>query len=205
MPKVKLTKNELKRQRDSLEQFAHYLPTLQLKKQQLQIKIFQIRAELEKKQAELSAIRQQILSWAGLLADPGVDIKPWITPRDIHWETQNVAGADIPVFKDVVFAAIDYDLFRMPLWVDAGIAQLRMFCSLTAEVHVIKKQVDLLHRELMITTQRVNLFEKVKIPECMSNIRAIRIYLGDQQASAVGVSKVAKKKIEKAVLAGVAL
>jgi V/A-type H+-transporting ATPase subunit D len=42
----------------------------------------------------------------------------------------------------------------------------------------------------------VNLFEKVKIPECLDNIRRIKIYLGDQQANAVGISKVAKKKIE---------
>jgi respiratory nitrate reductase gamma subunit len=51
-----------------------------------------------------------------------------------------------------------------------------------------------------ITTQRVNLFEKVKIPECLDNIRVIRIYLGDQQANAVGVSKVAKKKIEARII-----
>ena len=32
---VKLTKNELKVQKDRLKQFQRYLPTLQLKKQQL--------------------------------------------------------------------------------------------------------------------------------------------------------------------------
>ncbi len=38
-----------------------------------------------------------------------------------------------------------------------------------------------------------------KIPECKDNIRIIRIYLGDQQANAVGVSKVAKKKVDERV------
>ena len=33
---IKLTKNELKKQKDNLKQFQRYLPTLQLKKQQLQ-------------------------------------------------------------------------------------------------------------------------------------------------------------------------
>jgi len=32
---VKLTKNELKKQKDALKRFERYLPTLQLKKQQI--------------------------------------------------------------------------------------------------------------------------------------------------------------------------
>ena len=43
---IKLTKNELKKQKDNLKQFQRYLPTLQLKKQQLQTVIMGIRAEL---------------------------------------------------------------------------------------------------------------------------------------------------------------
>ena len=59
-----------------------------------------------------------------------------------------------------------------------------------------KERISILKAELRVTTQRVNLFEKIKIPECLENIRKIRIYLGDQMANAVGISKVAKKKIE---------
>ena len=59
---------------------------------------------------------------------------------------------------------------------------------------MLKIQHELLHRELRTTTQRVNLFEKVKIPECRENIRKIRIYMGDQDTSAVARSKIAKSK-----------
>ena len=44
---VKLTKNELKAQKDHLKQFERYLPTLQLKKQQLQSVVMQVTAQLE--------------------------------------------------------------------------------------------------------------------------------------------------------------
>ena len=44
---VKLTKNELKVQKDRLKQFQRYLPTLQLKKQQLQSVVMQVTAQLE--------------------------------------------------------------------------------------------------------------------------------------------------------------
>ena len=46
---IKLTKNELKKQKDNLKQFERYLPTLQLKKQQLQSVIMRIRADLEQR------------------------------------------------------------------------------------------------------------------------------------------------------------
>ena len=61
MPKIKLTKGELKRQRDSLEQFRRYLPTLQLKKQQLQMKVFEARNRLKEKQGQLTDIEHGIL------------------------------------------------------------------------------------------------------------------------------------------------
>ncbi len=202
MGKIKLTKGELKRQRDSLKQFQHYLPTLQLKKQQLQMKILEARRALEVKDAALAEQRQSINRWVGLLADPmmqqSMDFKEWLIPssRDILIETQNIAGAAMPVLKDVRFKDADYDLYLTPLWVDAGLAALRRFVRDYVEAGVIREEIRILQKELRVTTQRVNLFEKVKIPECLEHIRVIRIYLGDQQANAVGISKVAKKKIE---------
>ena len=45
MAKIKLTKNELKVQKDNLKMYRRYLPTLTLKKQQLQAEIRAIEAE----------------------------------------------------------------------------------------------------------------------------------------------------------------
>jgi V/A-type H+/Na+-transporting ATPase subunit D len=52
-----------------------------------------------------------------------------------------------------------------------------------------------LGEELRITTQRVNLFEKVKIPDTRENIRRINIFLGDQQTAAVVRGKLSKNKL----------
>lgn len=218
MAKIKLTKGELKRQRDSLTQFQHYLPTLQLKKQQLQMKIRDVRAVLLKKSVELNYIERKIKSWVGLLADPLLeevgllaegtspaegrrfDIRAWVVPseEDVHIETQNIAGANLPVLKQVTFPPVDYDLYATPYWVDRGIEEIQEYMRRLLEVENFKHQVSVLQNELRVTTQRVNLFEKVKIPECLENIRVIRIYLGDLQTNAVGISKVAKKKIQAA-------
>ncbi|MBN1870089.1 MAG: V-type ATP synthase subunit D [Candidatus Omnitrophica bacterium] len=195
MSKIKLTKGELKRQRDSLEQFQHYLPTLQLKKQQLQIKITEAYRQLDEKRQMFNKKAEEISRWAGLLADPSVNLKGWITPDEISIDTVNIAGANIPVFENIHFKEAEYDLYSTPFWTDRGIEELRLMAAFLAEIDILKKRADILKYELRITTQRVNLFEKIKIPECLENIRVIRIYLGDQQANAVGVSKAAKKKI----------
>ncbi|MGE0268437.1 MAG: V-type ATP synthase subunit D [Candidatus Omnitrophota bacterium] len=201
MSKIKLTKGELKKQRDSLKQFKRYLPTLQLKKQQLQMKILEVRKWLEQRLSKLYEKDNGIKKWSGLLGDAEIDLKPWITPKNIKINRMNVAGADVPVFEDLSFDQAEYDYFETPLWVDKGLEELRGVVRLITEVEIIKKQIAILEKELRTTTQRVNLFEKVKIPECQNNIRKIRIYLGDQQANAVGVSKVAKKKVVERDLA----
>jgi V/A-type H+-transporting ATPase subunit D len=61
---------------------------------------------------------------------------------------------------------------------------------------VVEEQKRLLAAELRTTTQRVNLFEKVKIPETEAAIRRIRIYLGDEEVAQVVRGKIAKKKGE---------
>ena len=60
---VKLTKNELKVQKDRLKQFQRYLPTLQLKKQQLQSVVMQVTAQLEKVEAERLKIVDGLDGW----------------------------------------------------------------------------------------------------------------------------------------------
>ncbi|MDP2928182.1 MAG: V-type ATP synthase subunit D, partial [Candidatus Omnitrophota bacterium] len=188
MAKIKLTKGELKRQRDALKQFGRYLPTLQLKKQQLQLEILQQNVILQDIKQTLIKKRQAIHSWAGLLAEPQVDIKLFLKPEKIITHLKNIAGVDIPVFDSLKFGEKDYDLFLMPLWLDTAIGALREVIVLNKEIVVRREGVNILRQELRVTTQRVNLFEKVKIPLAEENIRLIKIYIGDQMANAVGRS-----------------
>ncbi|MDD1715463.1 MAG: V-type ATP synthase subunit D [Methanolinea sp.] len=193
--KVKLSQGELKKQRDALRQYERYLPTLQLKKQQLQLEIVHQQAALRERKNSLSIKRNSAVTWAGLLIEaPG--ITQWLRPRAVITGRKNVAGIDLPAFDRVEFEPAEYDLFEFPLFVDRALFALREMASLHEEIRVIEEGISILNQELRITTQRVNLFEKVKIPEAKEAIRLIKIYLGDQMTNAVGRSKIAKKKIE---------
>ena len=197
MGKIKFTKGELKKQRDALKRFERYLPILQLKKQQMQLEIQRVRERLNLKNQALDNLESEISEWANLMEEPGDYVSGWIKPKNIVISSFNIAGVDIPVFEKVEFEDPEYDLFLTPLWVDAAIVELRKFVMFLEEKNILNEQLRILSEELRITNQRVNLFEKVKIPESSENIRRIRIYLGDQQAGAVGRSKMAKNKIER--------
>jgi V/A-type H+-transporting ATPase subunit D len=195
--KIKFTQAELKRQRDALRQYERYLPTLQLKKQLLQLEILHQQRVLSKRKNSLSEKKKSAEYWSGFLVE-APEIRQWLIPEKIITAKKNVAGVDIPVFERVDFAPAEYDLFLTPLWVDAGVETLRAMVSSLEEIRVIEEGISVLKHELRITTQRVNLFEKIKIPGATEAIRLIKIHIGDQMTNAVGRSKIAKNKIEEA-------
>jgi V/A-type H+-transporting ATPase subunit D len=197
MAKIKLTKNELKKQKDSLKRFKRYLPTLQLKKQQLQTVIRRVESEMHKVQKEQDALIDGIMRWVELFSG-NVKIDELFNVEDIKISRGNIAGVDIPVFEKINIKEKEYNLFSMPLWVDAALEKIVSVLSLGAERYVLEEQVRLLQEELRVTTQRVNLFEKVKIPEAQENIRKILVFLGDQQTAAVVRGKISKNKLDRA-------
>lgn len=196
MPKIYFTKNELKKQKDNLKRFNRYLPTLILKKQQLQMEIFNIELVQRKKLEDKKQLMDKIMEWVDVFGE-NVQLENLIKMKSIEIDEGNIAGIDIPIFKYVEFEEINYDLFQMPLWVDRAIEVIKKIFEIIAELWVLDEQIVLLRLELRITNQRVNLFEKVKIPEAKENIRMIQIYMGDQQTAAVVRGKIAKSKIEK--------
>lgn len=199
---VKLTKNELKVQKDRLKQFQRYLPTLQLKKQQLQAVVMQVTAQLEQVARQRQAAVAGLDDWVAVFVEndsfPAEKrLDALIRPRHVVCGEQNIAGVTVPVFQELSFEDIRYDVADYPLWVDTAAVRLREIARLDALEKTLRRQVELLERELRATAQRVNLFEKVKIPEAKENIRVIGIYLGDQQTSAVVRGKIAKKKLQE--------
>lgn len=194
MAKIKLTNVELKRQKDALKRFQRYLPTLQLKKQQLQIELRKIEEMLSARREEYRDLIERTREWVAVFGEE-VGLEKLVVVEDVLTGETNIAGVDLPVYEEIVFRPIDYDLFITPLWVDSAVARLKDLLAIRAQIEILKRQADLIREELRVTTQRVNLFEKIKIPETKDNIRKIRIYMGDQQTAAVVRGKISKKKI----------
>lgn len=196
MAKIKLTKNELKKQKDNLKRFTRYLPTLELKKKQLLAEIRTIQNLVDNLREETTRVKSEVEDWADVFAEE-IDLHDFFQIKEIKTDTGNIAGIDIPIFEDVVFDDFEYDLYQTPLWIDKGLDVVKRQIKRQAELQVAEKQQEIIREELRITIQRIKLFEEVKIPEARENIRIIRIFLGDQMTAEVVRGKIAKAKIEK--------
>ena len=192
MAKIKLTKTELKAQSDALKRFQRFLPMLQLKKQQLQAEISAIATRIEEVASREAAARTSLKGWVALFSEPGDALDRLVTLNRVVTDSSNIAGVTIPVFNRIETQVADIDFFATPAWYDPASGMLTAVLGLKAERLVLEKQRELVTRELNTTSQRVNLFEKVKIPACRENIRVIKIAIGDEQTASVTRGKIAK-------------
>ena len=196
MAKIKLTKNEQKIQKDALKMYQRYLPTLTLKKQQLQTEIRAIDAKAREVRDARKALEKEFDEWIAVFADAESFGRDTVRVSNIRKGTGNIAGVKIPIYEGADFTRAEYDLYETPLWIDMAADRMKRALELDLEAEVLDEQVRLLSKELRTTTQRVNLFEKVKIPEAKENIRKISVFLGDERVAAVVRSKISKRKLE---------
>jgi len=196
MSKIKLTKNELKKQKDNLKRFTRYLPTLELKKKQLLLEIRNINSIIDNLQKEMDREKKLVSQWVDVFAEE-IDLADYLKIKEVQTTRGNIAGIDIPIFQDVIFDESDYDLFQTPLWVDMGIKVTKNQINRLARLQLAEQQQEIIRDELRVTIQRIKLFEEVKIPESKHFIRVIQIFLGDLQTAEVVRGKIAKAKIEK--------
>jgi V/A-type H+-transporting ATPase subunit D len=157
MAKIKLTKNELKKQKDALKMYKRYLPTLQLKKQQLQMEIRGIEARAKSLAEEREILMAKFREWIAVFGEESAlktDSGDWLlSVREIRTSSGNIAGVEIPVYAGADFVLADYDLFVRPLWIDKALERLKTMLELDLEIKVLEEQITRLARELRVTTQ----------------------------------------------------
>ena len=193
MAKLKKTKNELKAQREALRRYERFLPTLELKKQQLQREVRRAEVAWRERAAQEEALLERLRPWVKLLSS-WTDAGAYVRIETIDLGSASIAGVTVPLLSGVGFARPEIDYFETPAWLEDAIAALSELTSVRAEQRVLERRKALLGDELRITAQRVNLFEKVMIPRTEENMRIIRIALGDAQTAAVARAKLAKNK-----------
>ena len=194
MERVKLTKTELKAQTDALKRFERFLPLLLLKKQQLQGEIATLAAKTEDAAKRERAVRDDLDGWIGLFATDESLLQNLVTVREVKTGVANLAGVSIPTFEGVTTDVRPIDPWATPVWVDAAVEATTKILTLQCERAIFEEQRRRVQEELHKTSQRVNLFEKVKIPSCKEAIRVIKIAIGDEQTASVTRGKIAKSR-----------
>lgn len=196
MAQLKLTKMELRSQQLRFAQLQKYLPTLQLKKALLQIEVNEVQFALERLRTEFHVFAQRAEKFAKLFTDRyAFDLFSAIKIQEIRKRYENIAGVEIPIYETIVFAPDTHLLFDSPVWLEPAILEMKELLILREKVKITEEKKRALEKELREVSIRVNLFEKILIPRTQENIKKIKVFLGDQQLTAVSQAKASKRKI----------
>lgn len=193
MSRVRASKHELKRQRDALARYQRYLPTLRLKQQQLQVELRRVESLLHEVSEQEATLRRDLETWIELWVEP-LPFGAYLALEDVERGETSVAGVSLPTLEGLRWRRLPPPLDTTPAWIDEALDTIERLLTLRLQRGVLAEQRSLLAAELRLTSQRVNLFEKVKIPEAQEALRVIRIALGDLQAAEVVRAKIAKAK-----------
>lgn len=171
------------------------LPILKNKEAALRVEVKQARREAEAIQERLQQSIDQHQSMVqlwntfdfGLLEVERVDIAG-----------RKIAGVNTPVLEKVHFRRQPFHLFHRPEWFPDGLELLEQWTGMELKYRLMIRRTELLEHARKKTTQKVNLYEKVQIPEYESAIRQIKRYLEDEENLAKAAQKIVKKRKEEA-------
>ena len=111
------------------------------------------------------------------------------------FDVKKIAGVKTPVLRDVSFFVARYSAVLLPAWIPAGIETLKHLSRLAIEAELARKKVAVLEFARKKTTQKVNLYEKVQIPEYQEAIRKIKRFMEDEDNLSKSSQKILKAKL----------
>ncbi|MCS6983882.1 MAG: hypothetical protein NZM25_01990 [Leptospiraceae bacterium] len=188
--KYQFNKISLQKLEKDLEIRLRALPTLKAKETALrqEVKKAQQRlSEIENELAMLNKTMEQFLSlWA--------EYPDLLSISHVALIEKNIAGIKIFQVSHVEFQIVRAGLFHQRAWVVEGTELLKKRLKLVLESRVWKKNLELLTQARRKTTQKVNLYEKVQIPEFQNAIRRIKGFLEDVENLSRASQKIIKKR-----------
>ncbi len=195
--RLSLNKNTLKQQRDHLGMYRRFLPSLDLKRQQLLSAHKDAQMELAALQSESDAYEASVDRLLPSLGSSTINperLSGLVRVVNVVLDEKNVVGAHVPVIKEIEFEQTEYSRLSLPFWVDQLVDNLEEVARMQIRLQVSRARVAILGAAARKITQRVNLFEKILIPRAEANIKRIRIALSDEDRASVVRSKLAKRK-----------
>ena len=194
MATIALSKSSLQQQRNKRQLFERFLPSLELKRQQLTVeykKALQVLAEAEQGADQASHSLSALLP---ILGSSSMQLSGLVRIHRLDIVEEDVLGLRLPALRTVEFDTADYALLATPFWVDDLVTCLKEVATYRIRLQVYRERVARMQGAVRRITQRVNLFEKVLIPNAEQNIARIQIFLSDIARAAVVNSKIAKAK-----------
>ncbi|MFP4620949.1 MAG: V-type ATP synthase subunit D [Bacteroidales bacterium] len=193
---IKFQYNKISQQRlqKQLEIRLRALPTLQSKEAALRVEVKKAKDTMNELDKKLQEKLDQYEDMARLWCEFDKDL---VTIREVKLATKKIAGTKTPVLEDVDFDLKDFSMYNNPGWYLKGVDLLESLGQIAVEKEVFRKKMELLDYARKKTTQKVNLYEKVQIPQYLDAINKIKRFLEDQENLSKAAQKIVKKRHEQ--------
>lgn len=189
--KFQYNKTELQNIRKQLTIRINALPTLKNKEAALRVEVIKLKnglgvlsKSLEDKNKALDKFKSLYTEFPDIFSLKNVNIKK-----------KKIAGVNIPILDNVEFDIKRFSLFMTPMWLLEGVEMLKDISELIVKIQVEEEKIAILDYARKKTTQKVNLYEKVQIPEFENAILKIKRYLEDVDNLDKSSQKIVKRRL----------
>lgn len=201
MGKLALNKSTLNKEGHKVKAYRKFVPALDLKRKQLLAERATSRRVLSDLNETLDDVRLRVKEQLPMLSNFKGPVDQLVEIEDFSLKQINLVGLKLPELSRLSLKVHPYSALATEHWLDPLVVLLKQSVELQLKQHILNKRLELLDVGLRKTTQRLNLFDKVLIPQAEKNIRKIRIALSDSERAGVVTSKIAKNKRLKAGMA----
>ncbi len=167
------------------------LPTLKSKEAALRVEVLRIKAKAQELDKELKRRTSEAENLARLWMEFEEGL---VKIKSASYKTRTIAGVKIPVLDKLEFELADISQFHKPDWFLDGIHILKELTRLSVMQDVANRATQTLEHARKKTTQKVNLYEKVQIPEYQEAIWKIKRFLEDEENLGKAAQKILKRR-----------
>jgi V/A-type H+-transporting ATPase subunit D len=167
------------------------LPILKNKESALRAEVIKHKSLLRKAKQEAENIKEegkQLLELTGRFPIERVDIDV------LQIQKRKIAGVSIPVFETLKLRFQEVLWHEAPHWYPDVFNHLEREAEGVLKYELARRQLGILERERKRTTQKVNLYEKVQIPELKDAIKKIKRFLEDKENLSKAAQKIVKSR-----------
>lgn len=188
--KFQYNKTALQNLRRQLTIREKALPTLKSKEAALRLEVRKITAEIELLKEEYQKLVKENQNYNGFWTDFPEIVKI----KKINSELKNIAGVKVSILSDIDFTIENVSLFNMPSWIRLAISMFERLMTIQVKIEMTEARLNALAYARKKTTQKVNLYEKVQIPEYKTAIIKIKRYMEDEDNLSKSSQKIVKER-----------
>ncbi len=167
------------------------LPTIRAKESALRNEVKKLRQELQMAATAYQTELDQYAAYHPLWTEWDERL---LQVKTIHTKTGRFAGVSFPQYEYTEYTEPSVSFFNKPLWFLQGLAMMKQLIEKQAAIETQHTQVAILEAERRKTTQKLNLYEKVQIPQHEEAITKIKRYLEDEDSLSKAAQKLIKQK-----------